>query len=92
MHEDPRAEAAILSSAEAYRLVAEARQMREERDAALEACKAIYDVQICMMMRGVHADFIMHEILEKHDVPSVQLLAKKAQDLAKAAIDRAESK
>lgn len=56
----------------------------------LAACKAIRDVQVCMMMQGVHADFIMHEILEKHGVPNVQLLAKKAQDLAKAAIDRAE--
>jgi hypothetical protein len=32
---DERAERAILSHAEAYRLVEEARQMREERDAAL---------------------------------------------------------
>jgi uncharacterized coiled-coil DUF342 family protein len=47
-HEDARAEAAILSSAEAYRLVEEARQMREERDewersfrwASDEACTA----------------------------------------------------
>jgi hypothetical protein len=47
-HEDARAEAAILSSAEAYRLVKEARQMREERDewersfrlASDEACTA----------------------------------------------------
>jgi hypothetical protein len=33
--EHPRAERAILSHAEAYRLVEEARAMREERDAAL---------------------------------------------------------
>lgn len=34
-HTDARAERAILSHAEAYRLVEEARQMRAERDAAL---------------------------------------------------------
>lgn len=40
---DERAEAAIMSHAEAYRLVEEARQMREERDALaaeLAACRA----------------------------------------------------
>lgn len=42
-HEDPRAEAAILSAAEAYRLVDEARQMREERDALLAAARAYRD-------------------------------------------------
>jgi len=38
---DDRAEKAILSAAEAYRLVEEARQMREERDAAIRECHEI---------------------------------------------------
>lgn len=55
----------------------------------LAACEMILDVRTCMLLQGVHADFLMHEILDKHDVPSVQLLAKKAQDLARLAVAKA---
>lgn len=55
----------------------------------LAACEMILDVRTCMLLQCVHADFLMHEILERHDVPSVQLLAKKAQDLAKIAVAKA---
>lgn len=44
MHEDARAEAAVLSKAEAYRLVEEARQMREERDALQDERNRYYAI------------------------------------------------
>lgn len=55
---------------------------------ALEACQAIVDVRDCMMFQDLHATWLIDETLEKHGVASIQLLAKKAQDLAAKAVGR----
>ena len=52
-----------------------------------EACELIIAVKHCMMFEHIHADWIVKEVLDKHGVPSIQLLAKKAQDTAEHAVE-----
>jgi hypothetical protein len=54
---------------------------------ALEACELIVAVKHCMMFEQIHDDFAVKEILDKHGVSSIQLLAKKAEDLATIALE-----
>ena len=60
--------------------------MTEKLAKALEACELIVAVKHCMMMKHVHADFTVDEILEKYKAPSVQELAHKAQEIAEQAL------
>ena len=69
-------------------LLAEVRKLRETSTASLEACRLIVAVADCMMLLyGVHDTQGAQEILEKHGVENVQLLAKAAQDKARAALE-----
>ena len=54
---------------------------------ALEVCRMVIAIKHCMIFYGIHDDHSCKEVLEKYGVDSVQLLAKKAQDLAQEVLD-----
>lgn len=56
-------------------------------DDLARACEMIMGVRYCMMFQHIHDDQSVKEILDKYGAPSVQLLAKKAQDTAERALE-----
>lgn len=62
-------------------------RLRNASQKAVDACTLIVAVKHCMMFDRIHADFLVKEVLDKHRVESIQLLAKKAQDTAEEALE-----